>query len=62
MTMKLLDLRGVLATGGKDIEALAEYNRNLQELNEYRATGLTPQQIRDMIDRQALEEAPLPLL
>ncbi len=60
--MKLLDLRSVLATGGKDVEALAEYNRNLQELSAYRATGLSPQQIQDMLDRQALEEAPLPLL
>ena len=62
MTKRPLDIRGVLATGGKDIEALAEYNRNLQELNEYRATGLTPQQIRNMIDQQTLEEAPLPLI
>lgn len=26
------------------------------------ATGLTPQQIRNMIDQQTLEEAPLPLI
>lgn len=60
--MKLLDIRGVLATGNQDMEALAEHNRKLQELNAYRATGLTPQQIQDILDRQALEDAPLPLL
>lgn len=60
--MNLIDLRGVLATGGKDLEALAEYNRNLRELAAYRATGLTPEQVRAIVDRQAEEDAPLPLL
>ena len=60
--MNLIDLRGVMATGGKDIKALAEYNNNLQELAAYRATGLTPEQVQTMIDRDADEEAPLPLL
>lgn len=60
--MNLIDLRGVLASGGKDTKALAEYNRNLQELNAYRATGLTPEQVQAIIDREADEDAPLPLL
>jgi len=60
--MTMIELRGVMAKGGKDIQALAEYDRNLRELATYRATGLTPEQIQDMIKRQDDEEAPLPLL
>lgn len=60
--MTSIELRGVMAKGGKDIQALAEYDRNLRELATYRATGLTPEQIQDMIKCQDDEEAPLPLL
>lgn len=60
--MTLIDLRGVIARGGKDIQALAEYDRNMKELAAYRATGLTPKQVQTMVDRQEGEDAPLPLL
>lgn len=60
--MRLIDLRGMLAAGGKDLDALAEYDRNLRELAAYRATGLTPEQVREILNRQAEEDAPLPLL
>ena len=60
--MNLIELRGVTAKGGKDIQALAEYNRNMKELEAYRATGLTPKQVQAIKDREEDEDAPLPLL
>ena len=60
--MTLIDLRGVIVRGGKDIQALAEYDRNMKELAAYRSSGLTPEQVRAMVDREEEEDAPLPLL
>lgn len=60
--MTLTDLRGVVAKGEKDIRALAEYDRNMKELAAYRASGLTPEQVRAMASREEEEDAPLPLL
>ena len=60
--MTLNELRGVTAKGGKNIQALAEYNHNMKELEAYRATGLTPKQVQAIKDLEEDEDAPLPLL